>query len=54
MFELIIAFATWYWLSKAWLWVSLVILIVILAWEVIKRMPTNGRLNRRKKRVKRR
>jgi hypothetical protein len=50
MFELVIAFGTWYWTSKAWLWFSLILLTPVIAWEVIKRMPRNSRLNRRKKR----
>jgi nitrate/nitrite transporter NarK len=51
MFELVIAFGTWYWTSKAWLWVSLILLMPIITWQFIKRMPNNSRLSRRKKRV---
>ena len=50
MFELVIAFGTWYWTSKAWLWVSLILMIPIVAWQIIKRMPNNSKLNKKKRR----
>lgn len=55
MFDLIIAFGSWYWNSKAWLWISIILMTPIATWEVIKRMPNNSKLNKRKKsRVNRR
>lgn len=55
MFELVIAFGAWYWTSKAWLWVSITLMIPIIAWQIIKRTPNNSQLNKRKKiRAKRR
>ncbi len=52
MFELVIAFGAWYWTSKAWLWVSIILMIPIIAWQIIKRMPNNSKLKKKKKRGK--
>ncbi|MDJ0510804.1 MAG: hypothetical protein QNJ64_16345 [Crocosphaera sp.] len=52
MFELVIAFGAWYWTSKAWLWVSLVLMTPIISWQIIKRSPNNSKLSKKKRRKK--